>query len=362
LTLPLRHGRQVYDACFSPDDRRVVTGSVNGTAQVWEIPTDDRPVEDLVLQAQLLAARRVDTTGNHTPLPARDLLAGWQTLKAKYPDSFATRPTEVLAWHQQQAEDCSAVGDWRPLTWHLNRLLETAPERATLRSQRGGAMARLGRWPEAAADFTRAIELGAEGTDVWFQLALVQLSMKDDEGYQRTRKRVLQIYRATTDRDVARAVARVFLHAYGPHSEAEQVVRLLENTGAEPAGYDRYQYLRTLGAILLRAGQHGPSVQRLEEALKAHREAEARSRGQSTPAARSDGANALPGGGTPNDWLFLAMGNHCLGRLDEAKRWLDKATTSLDRGTNEKSIRAWPERQELWLLRREAEDLLKRGR
>ncbi len=89
---------------------------------------------------------------------------------------------------------------------------------------------------------------------------------------------------------------------------------------------------RLLGAAHYRAGQYDAAVQRLNEAI------------------------ALFRGGTPHDWLFLAMAQHRLGRRDEAGKSLAKAVSLVD----EKAIAAQPWRQRLeWtVLRDEAQALI----
>ena len=51
MTGAIRHGyKHVVHAEFSPDGQRLLTASRDGTARLWELRPDDRPVEDLMLQ------------------------------------------------------------------------------------------------------------------------------------------------------------------------------------------------------------------------------------------------------------------------------------------------------------------------
>jgi hypothetical protein len=69
-------------------------------------------------------------------------------------------------------------------------------------------------------------------------------------------------------------------------------------------------------------------------------------------------AIALHGkGGTPHDWLFLAMAQHRLGRHEEAKQSFAKALPLSDE-TVIASL-SWDKRLEIRFLRSEAETLLK---
>ena len=96
---PLQYRGYVIRASFSPDGRRVVTALEQGiipsdletTAHVWDLPRDDRPVEDLELVAQLLSGVRVDSTGSLMPLGTQTLAELWRTVRAKYPRTFPAR-------------------------------------------------------------------------------------------------------------------------------------------------------------------------------------------------------------------------------------------------------------------------------
>ena len=92
------------DAVFSPDSRQVITASRDRTVRVWTLPTNDWPLEDLVLLGQLLTGRQIDDTGTLVPLEqtepslspqanARETLRrAWETLRAKHPEHFTRTP------------------------------------------------------------------------------------------------------------------------------------------------------------------------------------------------------------------------------------------------------------------------------
>ncbi len=85
VTPALPHKHHVYHAAFSPDGRRVVTASLDGTAQLWDLSPDPRPVSELVSQAQLLANRRIDSTGGMVRLEVAVARRLWQTLQPRSP-------------------------------------------------------------------------------------------------------------------------------------------------------------------------------------------------------------------------------------------------------------------------------------
>lgn len=82
LTPRLEH-RYVRHAAFSRDGSRLVTAGGN-IAQVWELSASVSTESDARLStlAQVLAARRIDSTGAVVPLDARELLDAWKELGA----------------------------------------------------------------------------------------------------------------------------------------------------------------------------------------------------------------------------------------------------------------------------------------
>jgi hypothetical protein len=65
-------------------------------------------------------------------------------------------------------------------------------------------------------------------------------------------------------------------------------------------------------------------------------------------------------GGVVEDWLFLAMAHCRLGEMNRARRWFTKAAEALDREEPDSTV-AWYERLQRRLLRREADELLRRA-
>jgi hypothetical protein len=124
ITPVFRHEQAVFHASFSPDSRFVVTASCDRTARVWDaktgelvmvplmhdtavqaagfnaagthiftltaeglyswdLPSEGRPVEDLALQATVLAGRRIDSTGSFSDLTPKESGERWQRLRAR---------------------------------------------------------------------------------------------------------------------------------------------------------------------------------------------------------------------------------------------------------------------------------------
>jgi eukaryotic-like serine/threonine-protein kinase len=100
LTPPLRHPWAVRRAEFAPAGDRLVTTGPGGTAWEWGLGRDDRPVEDLVLLAQMLSGSRVEKRGT-MPLGAAEQARAWEELRGRYPEAFTASPAEVRAWGRE---------------------------------------------------------------------------------------------------------------------------------------------------------------------------------------------------------------------------------------------------------------------
>jgi WD40 repeat protein len=82
LTPFLSHPGGARHGVFSPDGSRLATAGSDAVL-LWELDGPASPEADarMALQAQVLAARRVDPTGAIVPLPAAELRAAWAKLR-----------------------------------------------------------------------------------------------------------------------------------------------------------------------------------------------------------------------------------------------------------------------------------------
>jgi WD40 repeat protein/serine/threonine protein kinase len=112
---PLRHRGWVHHLAFSPDGRRLATACQDEAARVWHLPSPDpRPLEDLVLLAQVLSAQRIDATDG---LAAQR--RALEVLRSRYPGDFAGSVPEALAWHRLEAEACLREKNGPAALFHL---------------------------------------------------------------------------------------------------------------------------------------------------------------------------------------------------------------------------------------------------
>jgi WD40 repeat protein/tetratricopeptide (TPR) repeat protein len=390
VCLPLKHDLSLSQALFLPDGRRVVTVS-SALIRLWNLTPDDRPAEDLAFFSQLLASRRIDSTGSLVapeaaargsqvgaalsrlfPLGQSEAgkpLRDFETMRAKYPAEFTSSVEEATAWHEREFAACQAAREWPAALWHLDRLAESdpqkgqnmrlllyrdrgqdylakrqfdqavadftevlhiAPNNQQAYAARGSARAELKQWDEAFADISRSIELGTEqNSGVWSRAALAKLALDDRAGYRRFCADLFTRFGKTANANAANSLAWCCALAPDALADLRPVVQLARQAVRSTPRNHAYQ--NTYGSILFRAGQYEEAVTELTKAVEIHGR-----------------------GGTPADWLFLAMAQHRLGHTEEAKRWLDKAVPSIQQAGS----LPWNTRLELQLLRQEAEALI----
>jgi WD40 repeat protein len=89
VTPPLRHESRILHAEFQPNGERLVTAAVDGTVRLWPLTAiEERPLEDIVLLAQLLGAQRLEARCGAVPLSCEALESAWHRLQSRYPVDF----------------------------------------------------------------------------------------------------------------------------------------------------------------------------------------------------------------------------------------------------------------------------------
>jgi WD40 repeat protein/serine/threonine protein kinase len=275
-------------------------------------------------------------------------------------------------WHWRQTRLCQQAQHWQGLNFHMDRILQASPPSAETLTTRGLALAGLGEWDRAAADYSRALTLEVETPMEAHDAALVHLRRKDPRGYQQVCDWLkARCGRAGADHFTTWAPWTCALVPING-GELKWAVELAQKKADIPfAGFAEH---RTLGALLFRAGRYDDALPRL---TRAHE--------QEMPVLRdpiaAGGLGELLKAGElftdfdPNwrrfllstrrpgsieaTWLFLAMTCHHRKEPAEARRWLAKAQERLDR--QEKLAGAsipWQTRVELGLLRAETESLI----
>ena len=232
---------------------------------------------------------------------------------------------------------------------HLNeaiadhsRAIELAPTNLQMHVCRGGAYAHFDEWKKAAEDLARGLESPDADKVFLYQLALVRLKLGQQDDYQKTCARMFEHFGQSADADSTYWI--IWTCVLGPDAVADwtKPLALAEEAHADDA--KNYDTINNLGAALYRAG-------RLEEATKRLTEAEAAF--QKTPSTRS---------AIIYNWFFQAMAHHRLGHTTDAAGWLKKAVEAIDepKTAQDAASISWHRRLTVQLLRREAEELLKK--
>lgn len=228
----------------------------------------------------------------------------------------------------------------------LSAAIAKRGDAAELLQERGRLYAFAGRWALAADDYTRASERNGDQPMLGQIAAYLQLQAGNREAYGRICERLLKDYGKTTDGIHAGVVVLACTqdpmvgNANTLVGLGQFAVKTQPEAGVWKAG---------LGAALYRAGRFHEASRFLEETLR--------------------GAPLhLPW--TLTDYVVLAMAQHRLGNMAQAKRYLARATHAHDKQlTLFASAPFVPMQEEFWwdtvsflLLRREAETLIASGK
>jgi tetratricopeptide (TPR) repeat protein len=208
--------------------------------------------------------------------------------------------------------------------------------------EQGRAHAARQHWAPAADGYSRALKVGPTNEGhFWFEYAALLLLSGDRPGYARACAHMIEC----VDKDGgprAYHVARACTLAEGAVTDLSVPGRLAaQELNASP---QEFWSLTEQGALHYRAGRFLEAVALFEKSLKADPQA----------------------GKAVLNWLWLALAQQRLGKAEEARRWLDKATTWLDQYRDGMPDRADEElglHLHNWLeahvLRREAEALIR---
>jgi WD40 repeat protein len=167
LAPPFVHDVRVNRAVLDASGSRVVISTYperSGEAglpsaiQFWSLVPDARPIETLLLEAEVASTRHIDDAGGLVPLSEAQYRARWEALSASR-QSIATDEADVDLWHLQQA----AAGDGFGRRFHAGRLAArngdgVSRDPAYLAS-RARVLAEAGHIDAAIADLSPAIGL-----------------------------------------------------------------------------------------------------------------------------------------------------------------------------------------------------------
>jgi WD40 repeat protein len=286
--------RVVLAVAFSPTGERIASAGMDGVVRVWEA--------DEVSRANVLACiRRVD-----------ERAADWHRAEALRAN--AQGRTFALAFHLQRLREVrpaaghalegdlhTARGEWQGAAEAYGRAIAGGADGRLVRLGRGEALAQLGRWAPAAADFAQARALWPEDAEVGHREALARLEAGDEAGYARLCPQMRAHFAGEKDFQTVRLLA--WTCALGPGAaDPAGAVRLAEQAVAHLASprFRSQEERLALGAALYRAGRADAAARELESA-------------------------------GPAGSALLALVYHRLGRAEDARRQLRLAAEELRR-------------------------------
>jgi tetratricopeptide (TPR) repeat protein len=323
---------------FSADGRRLATaGHDDMTVKLWDTATGQ---EAVTLRGHKDHLEAVAFSADGQRLAS----VGWQAVVKVWDGVPRDRETpeerlralddETPAWHEREAANAETLGGWFGAIYHLDALIQASPKKGALYSRRGHAHFQMEHTAAAAADFARAKTANVVDARIGLDQAYLCLREDDRDGYRAACGRALAALGPAPDALLANNAAWACCLVPDAVQDALEVARMAERAVADMRG--RHAYLNTLGAARYRAGRLPEAIQALEQGMKAHGR-----------------------GGVVEDWLLLAMAHFRLGEMNRARRWFTKAAEALDREEPDSTV-AWYERLQRRVLRREADELLRR--
>jgi serine/threonine protein kinase/WD40 repeat protein len=203
--------------------------------------------------------------------------------------------------------------------------------------QEAGKLASQGRYAQAVEAYGTVIAADAATPAIRFRQALVSLAMGRVEDYRRACQAMIERFGEEVPPRMANLMAWTLV--LGPDTMPDpQVALRLARRGV--AAWPDSIRLNTLGGALFRAGQGSEAVRVLLQAVEEQ-----------------------GGGGTPFDWVLLALASAQQGQPEEARRWLDRVR-AWEASPSRHLVRddaSWSQKLQLQVLRAEAETCLSRG-
>ena len=330
---------------FSRDGKTLATASSQGEITFWDLETHE---ERMTFTAE---GRDIKSSEWNPFIVSLAFSPDGRTLVTSDENArvwlWRGARQEQVARHERAALDrrvteYTTSGRWQKAVDLFSHLLERGDD-LNIRFERAGALAELGRWDEAVADFEHVAGSGNVGYRAWYELAVANLGKGDQQGYRETCAKMLAKFSETTDPLAAQFVAWTCALQPQPDLDWGQLIATAALPLAE--GDASRSAVEKLGAVLYRAGLYEDAREQLQKAA------------ESTQQDLSQ---------TPSEYglYLLAMVHAQLGHSGQARQCFDQAEGKPQELTSSESTEGsgqtpyWFRRVTLSVLRAEAEALL----
>jgi hypothetical protein len=191
-----------------------------------------------------------------------------------------------------------------------------------------------GRHSQAAKAYGIVIDAGAATPEIYHRQALLFLATGQTEDYHRTCRAMVERFGQDVPPGESKTMAWTMVLGSNPQRDLDTALRLARSAVAALPTDDN---LNTLGGALFRAGRGREAIETLLRAIE--------TQGQ---------------GGTPLDWVLMALALAHERRNDDARRWLDRVSAWEASGPSPMlgEVTRWEQKVELKVLRAEAESQL----
>ncbi|HYG35307.1 MAG TPA: hypothetical protein VEC99_11010, partial [Clostridia bacterium] len=142
LTPPMRHLTSLVDVKFLPNGEHLAVTDFGGGLFIWSLASGTNSQADLAELGDFLSGGQTLTSAAPDQARKVTVVEAWQSLRQKFPNSFAVSPEQIRRWHAFQVDESEAQGDWFAAGFHLQRLLQMNPENISLAERLARARSR----------------------------------------------------------------------------------------------------------------------------------------------------------------------------------------------------------------------------
>jgi WD40 repeat protein len=288
------HPLELTGLAFTPDGSRLASSAGDGVVKLW----------DPLAAVEVLSLRghaTYDSILAFSPDGELCVVGGWDgflrmwNIRDPHSETEESRLERRRFWHLWHAEDGVTTKRWFVAAHHRGQLILMEPDRWQHRQRRAGALASMGEWDRAAADLDEAISNPGCGAIPFVQRADLYLRAADFDGYRRVCERARERFASSELPDIVNSLLWMCALHESAATLAKELIPLGRAALARATPTGRQELLNTLGALLYRVGQTEEAIKLFEESVKVQAK-----------------------GGFLEDWLFLAMAHHKLGRKEKA--------------------------------------------